>query len=269
MSENVLSYKGYKLVFEERFEGSELNRNHWNVELHTMGWVNEELQEYVDSEDIICVKNGKLLIRPVKTVGKDGTVSYKSGRISTQWKHDFTYGLFEARLRVPRGKGFLPAFWLMTTDEERWGQWPVCGEIDIMEILGHAPQTNYGTLHYGLPHEENQGKVTLTGGNFAEEFHTFTLEWLPGTIRWYVDGKQFHEAQRWFSAREAGVQETFPAPFDHDMYLILNLAVGGVWPGSPDDTTDFARAALLVDYVRVYQRAQEPMEESTWKRSAF
>ena len=119
---DILSYEGYGLVFEDSFDGPALDRSRWNVELHEPGWVNEEWQEYVDSEKNIFLRDGRLLIRPVKTVHKDGKVSYTSGRISTQYRHDFTYGLFEARLKVPKGKGFLPAFWLMTTDEDKYGQ---------------------------------------------------------------------------------------------------------------------------------------------------
>ena len=252
--DNMLSYQNYKLVFEDNFDGPVLDRSRWNVELHEQGWVNEELQEYVDSEENVFLRDGKLLIRPVKTVHEDGHVSYTSGRISTQWKHDFTYGLFEARLRVPKGKGFLPAFWLMTTDEDKYGQWPECGEIDIMEIMGDRTGTNHGTIHYGLPHEQDQGTVTLDRGDFAEEFHNFALLWEPGVIRWYVDGRRFHQVSRWYSAGKDGVKKPFPAPFDHDMYLILNLAVGGNWVGYPDETTDFTDAIFAVDYVRVYQR---------------
>jgi len=247
-----LSYEGYALVFEDSFDGGALDRSKWNVELHAPGWVNAELQEYVDGEDVLSLEDGHLTIRPVKTVLADGRTTYRSGRISTQGKFEFTYGLFEARLKVPKGRGFLPAFWLMTADEDRWGQWPICGEIDICEVLGHETGTSFGTLHYGLPHEENQGRFTLPEGDFAEEFHTFSLEWLPGEIRWYVDGRRFHRAERWFSAGRGG--GPYPAPFNHDMYLILNLAVGGVWPGPPDETTDFARAAFEADYVRVYQK---------------
>ncbi len=240
---DILSYEGYGLVFEDSFDGPALDRSRWNVELHEPGWVNEELQEYVDSPENISVSNGKLLICPVRTVLKDGKITYTSGRVSTQYRHDFTYGLFEARLKVPKGKGFLPAFWLMTTDEDKYGQWPVCGEIDIMEVKGDRTGTNHGTLHYGLPHEQNQGTVTLPQGDFSEEFHNFALVWEPEVIRWYVDGRLFHQAAQWPSA-----------PFHHDMYLILNLAVGGSWVGYPDETTDFTHAAFEVEYVRVYQK---------------
>ena len=241
--DELLSYQNYELVFEDSFDSPALDRNRWNVELHEPGWVNEELQEYVDAEENISLSGGKLLIRPVKTVRKDGSSSYTSGRISTQYKHDFTYGLFEARLKVPKGRGFLPAFWLMTTDEDKYGQWPVCGEIDIMEVKGDQTGTNHGTIHYGLPHEENQGTLTLSQGDFSEEFHDFALLWEPEVIRWYVDGRLFHEVVQWPTA-----------PFHHDMYLILNLAVGGSWVGYPDETTDFEHAAFAVDYVRVYQK---------------
>lgn len=250
-----LSYEPYQLIFEDDFHGPELDRSCWNVEFHEPGWVNEEWQEYIDSPDTVCVQDGNLMIRPVKTVLPDGTIHYTSGRISTQNKHDFTYGLFEARLKVPKGKGFLPAFWLMTTDEEQYGRWPVCGEIDIMEIWGNQTKTNYGTLHYGLPHEQNQGTVTLCAGDFAEEYHCFAVEWQPRRIRWYVDGVLFHEAEYWFSA-SAESAAPYPAPFNHDMYIILNLAVGGNWVGYPDETTGFENAVFAVDYVRVYQRTE-------------
>lgn len=259
----LLSHKGYRLVFEDRFDRPQLDRSRWNVELHEPGWVNQELQEYVDSPENICVQDGRLLLRPVKKVHGDGSVSYTSGRISTQHKHDFTYGLFEARLKVPRGKGFLPAFWLMTTDEDRYGQWPECGEIDICEIWGSRTRTNHGTIHYGLPHQEAQGTVTLYKGDFAEEFHDFALLWEPGLLRWYVDGRPFYEARQWFSAGADGGRKPYPAPFDHDMYIILNLAVGGNWVGYPDETTNFENAAFEVEFVRVYQKPQSSTEVTT------
>ena len=252
--DGILSYKGYSLVFEDGFDGPALDQSRWNVELHPPGWVNEELQEYVDSRDTITLEDSKLLIRPVKTVHRDGSVSYTSGRISTQHKYDFTYGLFEARLKVPQGKGYLPAFWLVTTDEDRYGQWPECGEIDIMEILGDRTKTNHGTIHYGLPHQQSQGTVTLDRGDFSEEFHDFALLWEPGRLRWYVDSRQFYETSQWRSAGQDGQEKPFPAPFDHDMYVILNLAVGGNWVGYPDETTDFEHTAFEVDYVRIYQK---------------
>lgn len=244
----------YSLVFEDNFDGTELNRDDWNVELHEPGWVNNELQEYVDSEDNIFLEDGKLIIQALKTVTR-GEASYTSGRINTQNKHDIKYGRFEVRAKVPSGQGFLPAFWLMASDENLYGQWPKCGEIDIMEVLGSETTTTHATVHYGEPHEQNQGSYTLTNGDFSGEFHDFACEWEPGEIRWYVDGELFHTVNDWYSAREGIGEVTYPAPFDQPFYMILNLAVGGDWPGNPKPGVEFDETCrLVVDYVRVYQK---------------
>lgn len=248
-----LNLDGYSLVWEDNFDGPGLNRNDWNVELHEPGWVNAELQEYVDSEENIFFENGNLVIRPVKST-VNGKIHYTSGRISTQNKRDFTYGVFEARLKVPEGKGFLPAFWLMATDENIYGQWPRCGEIDIMEVHGSDTRTTYGTIHYGNPHRQSQATRTLRNGTFADSFHTFAVKWEPGEISWYVDGFLIHRENDWYSVTEGQGEITYPAPFDQPFYIILNLAVGGSWVGYPDRTTDFKNARYEIDYVRVWQK---------------
>ena len=244
-----------------------MNRDDWNVELHDPGWVNNELQSYVDSPENIYLQDGNLVLKPVENKSEDGSVSYTSGRINTQHKHDFKYGLFEARVKVPEGQGFLPAFWMMPTDENLYGQWPRCGEIDIMEVLGNNTDTSYGTIHYGNPHSESQGSYTLDEGSFSEEYHVFDVEWEPGKISWYVDGKLIHTEDNWYSATEGQGEITYPAPFDQPFYIILNLAVGGNWPGNPDDTTDIENSAYYIDYVKVYQKdsydenVTKPIEE--------
>ena len=248
-----LNLDGYSLVWEDNFDGPGLNRNDWNVELHEPGWVNEELQKYVDSEENIFFENGNLVIRPVKST-VNGKIHYTSGRISTQNKRDFTYGVFEARLKVPEGNGFLPAFWLMATDENVYGQWPRCGEIDIMEVHGSDTRTTYGTIHYGNPHRQSQATRTLRNGTFADSFHTFAVKWEPGEISWYVDGFLIHRENEWHSITEGQGEITYPAPFDQPFYIILNLAVGGSWVGYPDRTTDFKNARYEIDYVRVWQK---------------
>ncbi len=247
-------YDGYHLVWEESFDKDTLNMDDWNIETHEPGWVNNELQEYTESSENIYVKDGNLVIKPVEKTDADGKVSYTSGRINTQNKHNFKYGLFEARLKVPKGQGFLPAFWMMPANENLYGQWPRCGEIDIMEVLGNQTDTSYGTLHYGNPHNESQGKYTLEAGSFAEEYHTFSAAWEPGKLSWYVDGNLIHTENDWYSATEGQGELTYPAPFDQPFYLILNLAVGGNWPGNPDESTNIKDAAFLVDYVKVYQK---------------
>ena len=208
----------------------------------------------MDSPENIYLEDGKLVLKPVETRSADGTVSYTSGRVNTQNKHDFKYGIFEARAKVPAGQGFLPAFWMMPTNENLYGQWPRCGEIDIMEVLGNDTTRSYGTLHYGNPHSQSQAGCTLTEGSFSDEYHTFAVEWEPGRISWYVDGRMIHTENDWYSATEGQGEITYPAPFDQPFYIILNLAVGGNWPGNPDETTDIANAAFSIDYVRVYQK---------------
>lgn len=249
-----LSYEGYKLKWQDEFEGTGLNRDDWNVETHEPGWVNSELQAYVDSTDNIQVKDGKLVIKPIKKVGADGEVTYTSGRVNTQNKHDFKYGLFEARVKVPKGAGYLPAFWMMPTDENLYGQWPKCGEIDCMEVMGQENDKVYGTIHYGDPHSENQGTYKLTSGNYTDEFHTFSCEWKPGKITWYMDGIKYFETDDWYSTKQGQGTVTYPAPFDQPFYMILNLAVGGSWVGNPDGNTTFDDQEFVVDYVKAYQR---------------
>lgn len=254
-TEADLLKEGYQLKWQDNFDGDTLNRADWNVELHKKGWVNEEWQAYVDSDKNIQVKDGKLLIKPVETVNADGTKSYTSGRINTQGKHDFKYGYFECRAKVPTGKGYLPAFWMMPTDENLYGQWPKCGEIDIMEVMGQETNKAYGTVHYGEPHDQSQGTCTVDAkNNFADQYHTYACDWEPGKITWYIDGVKFHEESDWFSAKSGQGEVAYPAPFDQPFYMILNLAVGGSWVGYPDDSTTYADQQFAVDYVKVYQK---------------
>ena len=256
-----LSYDGYKKVWSDEFNGDSLNRADWNVEIHEKGWVNNELQEYVDSAENIQVKDGKLIINPVKKVtdGDTGSTkeaaSYTSGRVSTQNKQTFIYGRFECRAKVPKGQGYLPAFWLMANDENVYGQWPRCGEIDCMEVMGQETNKAYGTLHYGNPHSQSQGTYTITdGADFSDDFHIFTCDWEPGKIIWYVDGVKYHEESEWHSTTVGQGTLAYPAPFDQPFYIILNLAVGGSWVGNPNDETSFENNPYVIDYVRVYQK---------------
>ena len=190
------------------------------------------------------------------TAGTKVKKSYTSGRISTQNLKTFTYGRFEVRAKVPNGQGYLPAFWLMANDENVYGQWPRCGEIDCMEVMGQDTNKLYGTIHYGNPHAESQGTYTIKDGekSFSDDFHTFTCDWEPGKITWYVDGIKYHEESNWHSTTEGQGTLTYPAPFDQPFYIILNLAVGGSWVGNPNEETSFVNNPFVVDYVRVYQK---------------
>ncbi|TFH04613.1 MAG: glycoside hydrolase family 16 protein, partial [Spirochaetales bacterium] len=157
------------------------------------------------------------------------------------------------RARLPEGQGIWPAIWMLPTDSE-YGGWAASGEIDIMELVGHIPGRVHGTLHFGgeWPNNTSIGdSFKLTGGRrFSEEFHVFTLIWEPGVFRWYVDGEHYQTRKFW---RTSG--HDFPAPFDRRFHLLLNVAVGGNWPGTPNETTVFPQE-MVVDYVRVYQAAR-------------
>lgn len=251
---NIEPPEGYYLVWHDEFDGDELDSSNWAGEYHRPGWVNNELQTYVVDGDNYFVEDGDLVIQPLTGTNDNGRAFYTSGRINTYHLHAFTYGRVEARIRVPQGQGFLPAFWMMS-DDESYGSWPKSGEIDIMEILGSDTDTLYGTLHYGNPHMQNQGIYDLSSGDFASEYHVFAVEWEPGEIRWYCDDVCYYSTSYWYSAMDGQEPNEYPAPFNQPFYIILNVAVGGNWPGDPDETTLFDESAQMrVDYVRVFQR---------------
>ena len=243
----------YNLLWSDEFNGSSLDEEIWNREVRQPGWTNSELQEYTTSEDNAFIRNGKLVIKAIKSE-KDGEDYYTSAKIQCQNKADFTYGKIVVSAKVPEGQGLWPAIWMMPQSESLYGQWPRCGEIDIMEVLGNDVKTAYGTIHYGAPHAEQQGTVRLDSGSFASGFHDYSVEWEPGEIRWYIDDQLYLTVNDWFTAPEGGVEKPYPAPFDQPFFIQLNLAVGGTWPGNPDATTDFDKAEFEVDYVRVYQK---------------
>ncbi len=251
---NIPQYDGYTLLWNDEFDEKSLDQNIWNYEPHEPGWTNNELQEYTTSEDNVFIKDGKLIIKAIKT--NDG---YTSGKITSQNKKDFTYGKIVARAKVPEGKGLWPAIWMMPKDESFYGQWPKCGEIDIMEVLGSQTDTAYGTIHYGEPHAQQQGTYVLKNGTFASDYHDFSVEWEPGEIRFYVDGNLYKTVNDWFTAVDGEDEKPYPAPFNQPFFVQLNLAVGGTWPGNPDETTNFDNAEFCVDYVRVYQKSEYDM----------
>ena len=263
----------YELVWADEFDGDALNTEDWNVETHEPGWVNAELQRYTAlDEGNIEVSDGTLKIKP--HIEKGETEEITSGRITTQNKHDYTYGRFEARAKVPTGKGYLPAFWLMATDEGLYGQWPKCGEIDIMEVMGQDTSKSYHTIHYGYSsgngHKENQGTRQIEANGYSDDFHVYRVDWEPGKISWYVDDEFVYETSDWYTGTDDDNQITYPAPFDQNFYVILNLAVGGNWVGNPTDAekAEMNDKAYEVDYVRIYQRPEEEYkaEEAVAKR---
>lgn len=252
---DIPEIEGYNLLWNDEFNGDALDETIWNYEPHEPGWTNEELQEYTTSTDNVFVRDGNLVIKAIKSE-KDGKDYYTSSKVTAQNKKDFTYGKVVARAKAPEGKGLWPAIWMMPQDESYYGQWPKCGEIDILEVLGSDVKTAYGTLHYGEPHGEQQGTVVLDNGSFADDFHEYSVEWEPGEMRWYIDDELYLTVNDWFTAVQGEDEKPYPAPFDQPFFVQMNLAVGGTWPGDPDENTDFDNAEFEIDYVRVYQKPE-------------
>jgi beta-glucanase (GH16 family) len=245
-----------QLVWSDEFNGAQnapVDRRRWRHELGG-AWGEGELQAYTNR-----VANshqdgrGHLVIvaRAERFTGTDSiTRNHTSARISTRDRYSFRYGVFEARLRTPVGKGLWPAFWALGTDIDRSG-WPECGEIDVMENLGQEPRKASGTIHGprdggGARADYEPGYSVVHTSPLSQGFHTYRVRWLPGSIEFYFDG------DRYGAITAADLPAGSRWVFDHPFYLVLNVAIGGRWAGSPDSTTRFPQA-LQVDYVRVYQ----------------
>lgn len=241
----------WQLVWQDEFNGTAIDTSKWEHEVNAWGGGNNELQYYTDRRENSYLEDGVLVIRAAKETytGPEGTRHYTSARMRTLNKGEWTYGRFEIRARLPRGQGIWPAIWMLPSDGV-YGGWAASGEIDIVELLGQEPATVHGTLHYGdeWPRNVHSGSShTLTEGDFSSDFHVFRLEWEPNAFRWYVDDVHYQTQTEWRT-----VNGDYPAPFDQRFHLILNVAVGGNWPGDPDSTTIFPQT-MEVDYVRVYQ----------------
>ena len=244
----------WSLAWADEFDGptgSRPDQTRWVYDRGGSGWGNEELQTYTDRLQNAVVRDGVLVItaRAESFTGTDGIPrSYTSARLKTQSHFAQTYGRFEARMQLPRGQGIWPAFWMLGADISAVG-WPQCGEIDIMENIGREPAMVHGTIHgpgYSGGASLSGAASSADGRPFADGYHVFAVEWEAAAIRWYVDGRQY------FTQTPADLPAGGRWVFDHDHFLLLNLAVGGRWPGNPDPTTTFPQE-LKVDYVRVYQ----------------
>jgi beta-glucanase (GH16 family) len=238
------SYAGYTLAWSDEFNGTSLNQANWSFQNgngcpNLCGWGNNELESY--SENNLTFQDGKMIIE----ASKQGSI-YTSSKIVSTGKKTFKFGRIDIRAKLPKGKGIWPALWLMP-ESSVYGSWPKSGEIDMMEMLGHEPNKVYGTLHYGPgPGSIQIGKnYTLPTGSFSDEFHVFSLIWKQDQIQWLVDGNVYGTANK----ADFGSNNY---PFNEQFYFILNLAIGGQWPGNPDTTTYFPQW-MIVDYVRVYQ----------------
>ncbi|MBN2414558.1 glycoside hydrolase family 16 protein [bacterium] len=242
---------GYRLFWNDEFTGSSINPEKWEHEVNAQGGGNNELQYYTARPENSRVEDGYLIITARSEVytAAEGTREYTSARLRTRYKGDWTYGRFDIRARMPRGQGLWPAIWMLPSDWV-YGGWAASGEIDIMELLGHEPAKVHGTIHYGGAYPAN----TQSGGSYiwpeplSDDFHTYSIEWDTTSIRWYIDGINYYNRTSWYSSGGP-----YPAPFDQRFHLLLNVAVGGNWPGSPDETTVFPQE-MTVDWVRVFQK---------------
>lgn len=236
---------GWSLIWQEEFNGETINPQNWTFDLGAGGWGNGEAQYYTAREENAYLKDGLLVIE-ARQEKYEGSY-YTSARLKTQGLQSFQYGRVEGRLKVPAGKGLWPAFWMLGS-KFNGSNWPNCGEIDIMEYIGKEPDLIFGTLHGpGYSGALGISQWNRQSYNIADDFHTYAIEWEPEEIRWFYDSVQYHKVNR----SDIGDREwVFEQPF----FIILNLAVGGQFPGPIGLDTVFP-TQLYVDYVRVYQKA--------------
>ncbi len=232
----------YELVWSDEFNGNSLDRNIWNVEVNGYGGWNNELQYYCDSPENIIVSDGTLKIRALKKNYMDKT--YTSARLNSQGKAEFQYGKIEARMKLPSFKGAWPAFWMLGANGQ---QWPACGEIDIVETINNESIV-YGTAHWakGSSYASSGSSTQAAGAKIdITQWHDYGIEWDANKIVWYVDNVKYHEINIAADPDKACLAKS--------QYLLLNLAIGGDWPGFNIDNSAFP-AQMEVDYVRAYKR---------------
>jgi len=248
----------WTLAWSDEFDGpagTRVDPERWVTAMGGNGWGNNELETYTDhAENASLSGDGQLVIRALREhyQGADGIArEYTSARLKTQGRFEQMYGRFEARLQIPRGQGLWPAFWMLGANIDAVG-WPRSGELDIMENIGKEPATVHGTIHGpGYSGAESiGGAYTLPGGAaVADAFHVFAVEGEPAVIRFYVDDTLYE------TRTPADLKPGQAWVFDHPFFLLLNVAVGGNWPGNPDASTVFPQT-MRVDYVRVYTAAR-------------
>jgi len=251
----------WTLVWSDEFDETELDMSKWTyqvgngAEYGNPGWGNNEAEYYTPLN--VNVEDGKLVIE----ANREDLLGYRytSGKLVTDSKFSTLYGKIEASIKMPETDGLWPAFWMLPQDNA-YGGWAASGEIDIMEAKGRLPDTVGGTIHYGGAWPKNvYSTASYTfpkGQSIGSGFHTYTLEWEPDEMRWYVDGNLYSTQNKW-NSQTGATENAFPAPFDKNFYLILNLAVGGNFDGGVVPPGDFSSADMEVDYVRVYQLADK------------
>jgi beta-glucanase (GH16 family) len=249
------SLDAYTLVWSDEFSGTELDTSKWSYQIGDGcevnlcgGWGNNELQYYTSRPENISLANDRLIITAKKETPLYQGRAYTSARIRSLNKGDFRYGRIDVSARMPKGQGIWPAIWMLPSDTV-FGEWPKSGEIDIAELVGHEPNILHGTLHYGPLYPQNRSKGyqdTLSSGNFSDGFHVFSVQWQEDCIRFLLDDEPYGKP----ISRTTLLPYGFP--FTERFHLLLNVAVGGNWPGNPNASTLFPQK-MYVDYVKVYQ----------------
>jgi beta-glucanase (GH16 family) len=241
---------GWTQTWGDEFDGAAStppDPKKWTYDLGNLG-VNNELESYTKSTDNVR-QNGQGQLEIVARKEKQDGWDYTSGRILTQGLYTAKYGRVEARIKLPAGQGMWPAFWMLGDDIGKVG-WPQCGEVDIMENIGREPAINHGSMHGpGYSGASSlTGQVSVASGTLADAYHDYAIEWSPQAVTFFFDGTAYETKKR-------GDQPPgSPWVFDHPFFLLLNVAVGGDWPGAPDATTAFPQT-MSVDWVRVYKRS--------------
>ncbi|MFW5725023.1 MAG: glycoside hydrolase family 16 protein [Bacteroidota bacterium] len=242
-----LTYDGWDLVWHDEFEGNSINTDYWVFESgdgcpNLCGWGNNEWQYY--RQQNAWVGDGVLTIEARQE--NFGGSQYTSTRMKTQGKKSFQYGRVDIRALLPKGQGIWPALWMLGDNISSVG-WPACGEIDIMEMIGGSgrEKTVHGTLHWDTNgHAYTGGSYSLPSGTFADEYHVFSIIWDETSIRWFVNDNQYHAID---------ITPSHMSEFHNEFFFIFNIAVGGNWPGYPDETTIFPQQ-MRVDYIRMFQQ---------------
>lgn len=240
------SYAGYNLAWSDEFNSASLNDLTWNYEQGGNGWGNNELENYTARPQNLFLSNGNLIIEARRETY--GNNNYTSARITTQNKKTFTFGRIDIRAKLPVAKGMWPALWMLGSNLPTVN-WPACGEIDMMELVGSAPKQVTGTMHWATSGGQDSylnNNFVLPSQDFSQQFHVFSVVWTQDSIKWLVDDSQY------FSGNKANVTNG-AYPFNNPFFFIFNVAVGGNWPGPPDNTTSFPQR-MFVDYIRVFQK---------------
>lgn len=245
--ETAMSHFGYELEWSDEFDGTALDTDVFNYDLgdgcpDLCGWGNNELVVYTDEPEHIWLTDGQLVIQATK----EGSSNFKAAKIHTKGKQAFQFGRIDIRAKMPEGQGIWPAIWMLGQNIDAVG-WPACGEIDIMELVGHTPKITHGTAHWGPqggPNKSSGASFSLDE-KFSERFHVFSLVWERDEMLWYMDEILMHKVT--VSSTQGDLY-----PFNQAFYLIFNIAIGGNWPGNPDETTVFPQQ-MVVDYVRYFK----------------